>query len=128
MARPAKWSDRVVAALAASQRHGLTLEELRCEIGHDGPAPEFSALYRAVEHLVGQGLVRRVALPGRPARHELAGHHHDHLLCTSCDRLVPVGCLAAGLDLAGLEGATGFALSAHDIVLPGLCPDCRVAT
>ncbi|MBV1707051.1 MAG: transcriptional repressor [Hyphomicrobiales bacterium] len=127
MARPAKWSDKVLAALAATPSHGLTLEELRADIGRQGQEPEFSALFRAVEQLVAYGTVRRVAIAGRAARHELAGQHHDHLLCTACDRLVPVGCLAAKLDLAGLEHATGFALAAHDIVLPGLCPACRGA-
>ena len=113
MARKARVSAAMVALMAQGERHAWTLEELHLALGRQGHATDFSSVFRAAEKLDGR------------TRFEPVGVHHDHLYCTRCHELVPVPCLIEHERFAALERATGAAILDHQVVLRGLCRDCR---
>ncbi len=128
MARKPRVSTAFLALMEASEHHAWTLEELRSGLAGVGIAADFSSIYRAAEKLAAGGTVVKIVLDDGRARFELVGAHHDHLHCTGCDALVPVPCVIDRAAFSALEARTGIAISAHSIVLSGLCWNCRAAS
>ena len=93
-----------------------------------------SSLYRNLTVLQDAGVVTRVMSSQDGGLYELAehltGHHHHHLVCSTCgavrDVVVP-DALERDLDvaLAKLAKREGFALDHHRLDLVGRCASCR---
>ena len=125
MARPSRTQAAILTLMDKPGPHAWTLDALGTGLAAEGVKADFSTLFRVVERLVAEGQLRKVRIDDAPARYEPNGTHHDHLRCTRCGALVPVSCLARQIDFAALERATGFSIETHDIVLDGICPQCR---
>jgi Fe2+ or Zn2+ uptake regulation protein len=87
-----------------------------------------TTLYRELEFLKQQGIVTDVRLNERQTRYEIAGDHHHHLVCTSCDRVEDVE-LDRELDEQErmIERRTRFKITRHTLEFFGLCGTCRTA-
>jgi Fe2+ or Zn2+ uptake regulation protein len=119
----------LVEILRAADRP-LTMPEL-LEQGHDLAQ---SSVYRNLVVLEQAGVVRRIVTNDEFARFELAedltGHHHHHLVCSSCgsveDFTVPQEIeelLDSTVDTVAEHH--GFAVDGHRLDLLGLCRNCR---
>jgi Fur family ferric uptake transcriptional regulator len=109
------------------QRHAWTLEELHARLAQRGFITDFSSVFRAAEKLTAGGVTRKFLLDDGRTRFELVGGHHDHLFCTRCHQVVPVPCVFDRADFAALERETGASIQDHQVILSGLCRNCRVA-
>jgi Fe2+ or Zn2+ uptake regulation protein len=99
-----------------------------------GPRVPQSSAYRSLTALAEAGVVRRLAGNDDLGRFELAedlsGHHHHHLVCTSCGLVADVRA-SPRLERALSEAArvaddeTGFEVNDHRIDLVGRCSTCR---
>lgn len=109
----------------------LTMPELL----ERGSGPQ-SSVYRNLVVLEQAGVVRRIVTDDEFARFELAedltGHHHHHLVCTSCGAVEDFTVPSAIEEV--LEGALvdvvrgqGFAVESHRLDLLGRCRDCHDA-
>jgi Fe2+ or Zn2+ uptake regulation protein len=88
-----------------------------------------ATVFRAVETLLGQGVLDRVTFADGTHRYRVCGsageHHHHHLTCVECRRVIEVdACLPDPL-LAEIERTTHFSLEGHSVSLFGRCPACR---
>lgn len=94
------------------------LELARESVKHLGIA----TVYRALNDLVAEGILKPVELPGQPPRYEKADlKHHHHFHCQQCDKVFDLeGCLLK----SDLHVPPGFEVRGHEITLRGLCPDC----
>ncbi len=119
---------RLVEALADAGRP-LTMVEILAE---SGDLPKSTA-YRHLTALASSGVVRRLAGTEDAGffelTDELSGHHHHHVMCERCGRVVDIAstaqlekALATAATLAAKE--TGFNLDGHRIDLVGTCPQC----
>jgi Fe2+ or Zn2+ uptake regulation protein len=103
----------------------FTAEEIGDRMGLGG---ERSALYRCLASLEEVGILTRLYLDDDCRRYDVAdgfGAHHHHLVCTRCAAVERLeGCL---LDRAATSRLShrGFLVRDHQLVLRGLCPDCR---
>jgi Fur family transcriptional regulator, ferric uptake regulator len=113
--------------IGEGERHAWTLDELHAALIEQGVSTDFSSVFRAAEKLTADAVLRKFLLNDGRARFELINGHHDHLYCTGCHKLVPVPCLIERERFAALEAATGAAIHDHQIILNGLCRDCRTA-
>jgi len=106
----------------ASTQRPLTPVEVREAARESVPALGIATVYRALNDLVEEKLLRPVELPGQPPRYEKAGlRHHHHFHCSACDKVFDLdGCLLR----KDLKLPAGFELQGHDITLTGRCPDC----
>lgn len=127
MARKARVSAAMISLMRDGQRHAWTLEELQMDLARRGQVTDFSSVFRAAEKLAADGIVRKLQLEDGRARFELVGGHHDHLFCTRCHELVPVPCVIERDDFAALERETGASIQGHQVILSGLCRNCRAA-
>lgn len=112
--------------LLGSQTCAITALELDDRLEGVGRA----TVYRALEQLEELGLVQRIDLGGDSAGYEKvdpAGHHHHHILCTGCGKVVPFEDPKLEQAIHGLSGRDDFEIDSHDITLRGTCRDCMRA-
>jgi Fur family ferric uptake transcriptional regulator len=87
-------------------------------------------LYRALDALVGAGIVRRVDLQHGHTDYELviSGEHHHHLVCTSCGTIEDfIGCPGKNMEKLALKSSSKFAsLGEHSLEFFGTCKTCAI--
>ncbi len=142
------WADRAEATLAAAghrrggarrallellegQTCALTALELEGALGAAGRRVSRASVYRILDELERAGLVARVETGQAMVRYERAhdsseGEHHHHLVCDSCGVVMPFSDAALERAIDELSGRVPLAVSEHEIVLRGACPECAV--
>jgi len=124
--RPRRLIVERLAALAVSGAD-FTAQDLWHTVQAEDPHLGRATIYRAVDILVSQGFLDRVAFADGTHRYRMCGslHHHHHITCIQCQRVVEVNaCLPADL-LAAISAKTDFAVEGHSLELFGRCAECR---
>lgn len=88
-----------------------------------------ATLYRTVATFEKIGIVNRVHM-GWKYNLELAetfAHHHHHLSCLSCGRLVALTEPEAEQLIENLAGRHGFSVVQHQLEIQGHCRDCQAS-
>jgi Fur family transcriptional regulator, peroxide stress response regulator len=92
------------------------------------PSLSLSTVYRILESLEIEGLIRRVSAGSGVARYDGTIKPHQHLVCRHC------GCISDHEDeqLSRLrlptDDLSGFVAEELDIRIVGTCPECRRPT
>jgi Fur family transcriptional regulator, ferric uptake regulator len=116
--------ERVIELLA-SQPCALSAVEIEEALKADGRPSARASIYRTLELLAEHGLVERIEVGDGQARFERAGeHHHHHLVCERCGRLVAFDDPGLERAIARLSDRLGVRLSGHDVLLRGACERC----
>jgi Fur family ferric uptake transcriptional regulator len=86
-----------------------------------------ATVYRALEVLEELGVLQRVHL-GRCHAFTVcdAGHHH-HLLCSGCNRVVPVDASVIESEIRKLASRLRFQVDTHTLEFAGRCAECVAA-
>jgi Fur family ferric uptake transcriptional regulator len=72
------------------------------------------------------GLLERLEVGDGQARFERTGeHHHHHLVCEQCGRLVAFADPGLERAIDGLSDRLGVRVSSHDVLLRGACERCE---
>lgn len=105
----------------------LTPLEIQDQVRLSGAEAGIATIYRNLKHLLAEGAIETVNLPGDNPRYEAshaAHHHHHHFHCSQCDRVFDIpGCVGRVDQLA----PTGFVTERHELTLYGRCPECAAA-
>jgi len=125
VARPPRTRLALLEIVGGGARHDWSIEELRGGLADRGLAADFSTVFRATEALVEAGELNRVELGTPEARFEAVGEHHEHVRCNRCGTVEAIDSCAVADALPAVRQATGFALTGHDLVFHGVCPDCQ---
>ena len=121
MQRAAIWN-----VLVAHPDLHLSAEEVAEHVKLQLPQVNASTVYRTLDVLVDEGLVRRSDFGTGRALFEPAHEHpHHHLVCEGCGSVVHVHNDALG-DLARcIDEQHGFRLDDREIALFGRCSNCQ---
>jgi Fur family ferric uptake transcriptional regulator len=114
---------RKVIELLGKQGCALTALEIDRELPGVGRA----TVYRALEQLEEMGLIQRIDLGGDAAGYERVdptGHHHHHIVCERCGRVVAFEDERLEKAILALERRADFDVSSHDVTLRGHCATC----
>lgn len=117
--------ERILSYLKEQRDRHLSAEEIleHCGIGK-------STVYRCLEKLAAEGMVRKYHLAGgsgacwQYAVSEGCAEHF-HLKCVGCGGLVHLQCGTMDGVSAHIEREHGFLVDHTKTVLYGLCPACR---
>lgn len=118
---------RVIGALA-DHDCCLSAQELHDHLKDESRPVGIASVYRVLELLTGLQLVQRFDFDGGTSRYEPAlpdGEHHHHLICNACGEVRPFHDERLEGAIAGAARAAEYAVTDHDVVLRGRCPDCR---
>ncbi len=93
--------------------------------------PGKSTVYRLIGQLVESGTVKRfVKGNSRQFLYQIAGgeecHHHLHLKCTSCGKLLHMGHSLSNQVLSEILGESDFSVEVESTTLFGCCRDCKL--
>jgi Fur family ferric uptake transcriptional regulator len=117
-----------VVELLADESCCLSASEIADELRERDRRVGLASIYRALERLHGLGLVQRLDAGDGQARYERAmpgGEHHHHAVCEGCGELTPFEDAELERAIERLGSRLELAVSAHDVVLHGLCPECK---
>lgn len=121
----------VLETLAAFPEEHLTAEEIYDKVKVQYPEIGLATVYRNVQLLLELHLIERITLDDGCVRYEIAkqiegesGHHHHHLVCTSCGNVFSFqDDLLEELENR-IQEKTGFQVADHEVKFYGICRDC----
>ncbi|MCK8115721.1 Fur family transcriptional regulator [Anaerosoma tenue] len=119
----------VIARVVREMRTAFTAEELHLAVADASPGIGLATVYRAISAMQEAGAV--VTVGDRDGSALLAlcvrNDHHHHLVCTRCGRVLGVEC-PLGDAVSSAATREGHLVTSHEVVLYGLCVDCREGT
>ncbi len=119
----------VIARVVREMGTAFTAEELHRAVADALPGVGLATIYRALGAMQEAGSV--VAVGERDGSALLAlcvrSDHHHHLVCTGCGRVLGVEC-PLGDAVSSEATREGHLVTNHEVVLYGLCVDCRERT
>jgi Fur family ferric uptake transcriptional regulator len=115
---------RMMDFLKESSR-AVTVDEIHAALSDI----DLSTIYRNVERMVEEGTLLQFAGTGggKPSYQlplEEGCHHHLHLKCTVCGKVIHLDCAQMQEFTDHIKTKHGFTLSYDDTVLYGICQDC----
>ena len=126
--------EAVLSILAKADKH-LSAEDIYIKVHSRYPNIGLTTIYRTLDILADIGLLYKFDFGDGRARYELAegpkgAHHHHHLVCTSCNRVIDyTDFIDEEVELLretekGLSKKYDFKITNHVIQFYGLCKDC----
>jgi len=117
--------DDIAHVFFASNRH-ISVEELYNAVKRVNPRIGYATVYRTVKLLTECGLAVERHFRDGEARYEgTEGHHHDHLICERCGKIVEFEEERIEALQAEVAARLGFRFTGHKMELYGLCRDCQ---
>ena len=119
--------DDIARVFFGSNRH-ISVEELYRDVRKVNPRVGYATVYRTVRLLRECGLAAERHFHDGEARFENVEeeHHHDHLICERCGRIVEF----SNPEIEELQETVArkldFVISGHKMELYGICGDCRL--
>ena len=119
--------ELIWAALTAEPDGHVSAADVAAHVRAELPRVNPSTIYRTLELLVAEGLVRRTDLGADRVFYEPAYEHaHHHVVCRSCGAVAHVHDDVLGDLRERVDDSCGYALGAQEeVTLFGLCPNCR---
>jgi len=106
-------------------REHVSIDDLLARVRKRNSKVGYATVYRTLKLLVEAGLAMQRQFGDGQARFELAGEHHDHLICTKCGLIIEF----EDDEIEQLQDKVaerfGFDVERHRHELYGKCSDCR---
>jgi Fur family ferric uptake transcriptional regulator len=118
--------DDIARVFFDSPRH-ISVEELYNAVKQINPRIGYATVYRTVKLLTECGLAVERHFRDAEARYEslAEGHHHDHLICERCGKIVEFEEERIDALQAEVARRFGFRFTGSKMELYGLCRDCQ---
>lgn len=102
----------------------LSADEIRDRLRGAGHAIGAATVYRAIRKGLEDGRFQEVRLDGVTRVEPADRGHHHHFVCDGCERVFDFHGCPGGLNRLA---PAGFSVTSHEIVLHGLCLNCKEA-
>ncbi|MFH1995150.1 MAG: Fur family transcriptional regulator [Nitrospinota bacterium] len=115
----------ILSAILSIKGHFL-VEDLYAHIRQSEQGISLATVYRTIPLLLEGGVVREVPSPqGKVAYEQILGNeHHDHLLCTSCGKVIDFKDDLIEKRQDAVCDSHGFEPQGHQMVIKGYCRAC----
>lgn len=110
---------REVLGVLSSKRTHLTTEDIQVLLPQIGVA----TIYRNLDTLEQQGLVRKLRVGKKGAYYEFIREDHAHFQCTICGQIYDLPIDATGL-FSEVAKVCGYELESCDVLCRGTCKNC----
>ncbi|GAB4170602.1 MAG: Fur family transcriptional regulator [Terrimicrobiaceae bacterium] len=119
---------RKILEVLFSAGEPLSLQDIQTASGVDSVVPDYATVFRMVVLLEKLKVVQKVNLQRPCSYYELhdPARHYDHLVCTSCGKVVVIDtpCPLGDLETR-LAERYGFSDLSHSLEFFGQCSQCR---
>jgi len=109
-----------------SQAH-LSIDEVLALVRRKHPSVGYATVYRTLKLLAEAGLADERHFTDGVARYEQSHdeEHHDHMVCTSCGKVIEFVNLEIEALQQTIASRSGFKMTNHKLELYGVCKDCQ---
>lgn len=114
----------ILHVLQHTNKHLLPVEIYE-QARHKLPTLTETTVYRTLEFLAENGLVRPALTSSGHLAYEIARHEHHHLVCRNCGNEMEVEHELLRSMYETIESESGYKLTDSHLTFFGLCPDCR---
>jgi Fur family ferric uptake transcriptional regulator len=116
----------LIATVFFQEEGHISIEELCAKVRKLDRRISIATVYRAMRLFAKSGLVQVRNFSGGHTCYEVAGAHHDHLICTRCGFIVEFEEKQIETLQAVVAKRHGFFILSHKMEIYGLCKDCRL--
>lgn len=88
------------------------------------PGISLGTVYRSLERLSEQGLIRKIHSAGAQQRYDGIPGEHYHVRCTGCGRIDDLHIRPIAAVTRAVSGISDFTITGHTLEYSGLCPEC----
>jgi len=117
--------DVLLKVLSEAMGHP-TADELVREVREVLPTVSHATVYRNLQELLREGMIRTLDMAGAAAQFEVNPDEHHHFVCRKCGQVWDV--YLSSVDVKVNRRRTsieGFQVDRREVQLHGLCADCR---
>jgi Fur family ferric uptake transcriptional regulator len=119
---------RAVLAWLTGNPHS-TVDSIKAGVRRQLGSVSTQAVYDVLNVCAAVGLLRRIELPGSPAKFERrVGDNHHHLVCRECGRTEDVDCVVGARPCLTPVNEHGYQIDEAEVVFWGRCPECGALT
>jgi Fur family transcriptional regulator, peroxide stress response regulator len=97
------------------------IERLR----RDGQKISYATVYNSLRYLTEAELIRELKIGESVTRYDARMEEHHHIVCERCGRVDELLTALPGKYLAAVASDTNYEVHEIDLVIKGLCPECR---
>ncbi|MGE5842103.1 MAG: Fur family transcriptional regulator [Deltaproteobacteria bacterium] len=119
--------DEILSMFVSAGRH-VSAEELYLLVRKSNPSIGYATVYRTLKLLASAGLAEARRFEDGYTRYEYRetdGHHHDHLICTRCGKIIEFENERIEHLQQDVARKNNFHVLNHKLELYGLCSDCQ---
>ena len=118
--------DYILKILFYSDEH-LTTEQISAKVKMDyNLNVGIATVYRTMKFFEELNIIESLDIGDGVKRYELnPAIHHDHLVCTSCGKIIEFTDDFIELNQIKIAESRGFVLKDHVMTIYGLCEDCQ---
>jgi len=102
-----------------------TADELYAMVRERLPRISLATVYRNLEWLAENGIVKKIEVGGRQKRFDGTIAEHYHIRCIKCGKVDDVSMAPLESLENQLEQSTGYTIIGHRIEFHGFCPSCQ---
>jgi Fur family transcriptional regulator, ferric uptake regulator len=105
----------------------FSAEDLLRRLRRTNPRIGRATVYRSIEKLVRMKVLDRIEFADGTHSFRMceSDHHHHHLACNKCHRVVELDFCLESAQLARIGKQMSFQIADHSLTLFGLCRECR---
>lgn len=121
--------DVIVDSFLKTDGKHIKIEELLAIVRKQSPNIGYATVYRTLLLLVDAGIAfQRHFNDGQSCFEVQSAHHHDHLICTECRKIIEFENETIEELQEQIAKRNRFKLTGHKMELYGICADCRKET
>ncbi|MBO7475248.1 MAG: transcriptional repressor [Ruminococcus sp.] len=126
-----KQKEKLLEYLMKNKEKHTNVQEISAFLSAEGSSMGVATIYRQLDRLVEQGLVRKYAFDGKTCacyqyiENEEQCRSHFHLKCLGCGRLIHLDCEHLADITRHIEEEHEFSIDYSQTVFYGRCSDCR---
>lgn len=123
--RSTRQRDIILDIFLSTHQH-VSVEELYLKVKASHPGIGHATVYRTLKLFAEAGLAREILLHDGQTRYEhvMAGEHHDHLVCTSCNAIIEFEDETIENLQNEIASRHGFTIKSHKLEIYGRCARC----
>mgnify|MGYP000066525350 CR=1 FL=1 len=118
---------KILELLESAETRHLSAEDVYKILLEQGEDVGLATVYRVLTQFEAAGIVERHHFEGGHSVFEIKdNHHHDHIVCTNCGKVVEFHDEVIEAQQNKIAESLGFILTDHSLYLYGYCkaPDC----
>ncbi|MCP5464079.1 MAG: transcriptional repressor [Deltaproteobacteria bacterium] len=121
-----KQRDLIVETFFEQKGKHILIEELLEKVRQKKASIGYATVYRTLMLLVDAGIAHQRQFNDGQSRFEInSQEHHDHLICTECNRIIEFENDTIEKLQEKIAANHRFELTGHKLELYGTCPDCQ---